>query len=195
MKVNLLKIDGTISSVEMNISLDETISDYAISVVSRVSKQNLKQGTKKAKTRSEVNGRAKKPHKQKGTGNARQGSRKGPHMRGGGVAHGPKPDHHKLSLNKKFSNLVLKKFLSKYISENKLSLIELNSNTKELKDKLQAKSLIVYSKENKLNTLQIRNISGVKLLDINSFSSVALLSAKNIYIDTLAKSKLEGLMK
>jgi large subunit ribosomal protein L4 len=69
-------------------------------------------GTHKVKTRSEVTGSSKKPFRQKGTGRARQGSMKGPHMRGGGVVFGPHPRDHSHALPKKVRRLALKAALS-----------------------------------------------------------------------------------
>ncbi len=195
MKVNVLKIDGSQGSTELNLNPDSKISDYAISIVSRVTKQNLKQGTKKAKGRSEVNGRSAKPFKQKGTGNARQGSRKGPHMRGGGVAHGPKPDFRKLAMNKKFSKLVLRKLVSRFIETEAFALIDLDSKGREARKKITGKSVIVYSMANKSNTYPFRNVEGVTLIEADSLNPGILLTAKNLYIDSSIKNKLEELLK
>ena len=84
--------------------------------------QNAKsrQGSHKTKTRSEVSGRGKKPFSQKGTGNARQGSNKPPHFRGGAVAMGPQNRDHSFSLNKKEKKLALKSALSIKITEDKI---------------------------------------------------------------------------
>lgn len=195
MKLNVLKSDGSNSSVELKLNLDTKLSDYALAVLTRVARQNSKQGTKKVKTRSEVRGRAAKPFKQKGTGNARQGSRKGPHMRGGGIAHGPRQDYSKLALNKKFSSTILKKLLSKHAEDGSLNLIELDKISKEMKNALSLKSLIVYSKENKAQTLKLRNLKNVSLVEAASLNASMLLNVKNIYIDLSAKEKLEGVLK
>lgn len=97
-------------------------------------------GTQKVKSRSEVHGTTKKPFNQKGTGNARQGSNKGPHMRGGGVANafGPRDYSHKL--NKKFRAKALKVALSLKASENNIAVLDTvvmkQAKTKELSNKL-----------------------------------------------------------
>lgn len=195
MKVQLLKSDGSLGSVDLDLNLDTNISDYAIGVVSRVAKQNSKQGTKKAKGRSEVTGRAKKPYKQKGTGGARQGSRKGPHMRGGGVSHGPQPDFRKLALNKKFSRLVLKKLVSKHIESETLALVDLSDVKKELRNSVEPKSLVVYSKANKESARSLKNIAGVKMIEAGSFNPTALVSVRKVYIDSDVKDKLVEILK
>ena len=100
--------------------------------------QNAKkrQGTHKTKTRSEVKGRAKKPFSQKGTGNARQGSSKAPHFRGGAISMGPQNRDHSFLLNKREKKLALKCALSEKNQKNEIIIIDdlkLSSHkTKEL---------------------------------------------------------------
>tara|TARA_B100001287_G_scaffold117774_1_gene99085 strand:+ start:51 stop:674 length:624 start_codon:yes stop_codon:yes gene_type:complete len=88
--------------------------------------QNAKsrQGSHKTKSRSEVNGRSKKPFSQKGTGNARQGSNKPPNFRGGAVSMGPVNRDHSFNLNKKERKLALKSALSSKVSEDSLFIID-----------------------------------------------------------------------
>ena len=88
--------------------------------------QNAKkrQGTHKTKTRSEVKGKSKKPFAQKGTGNARQGSSKAPHFRGGAVSMGPQNRDHSFSLNKKEKKLALKCILSEKYQKDQIIIIE-----------------------------------------------------------------------
>ncbi len=88
--------------------------------------QNAKarQGTHKVKNRSEVSGRAKKPFSQKGTGNARQGSSKPPHFRGGATSMGPTNRDHSFSLNKKEKTLALKSALSSKMAEDNIIFID-----------------------------------------------------------------------
>ena len=88
--------------------------------------QNAKsrQGSHKTKSRSEVNGRSKKPFSQKGTGNARQGSNKPPNFRGGAVSMGPVNRDHSFNLNKKERKLAIKSALSTKVSEDKLFIID-----------------------------------------------------------------------
>jgi len=97
---------------------------------------NQRQGTHKTKTRSEVKGRAKKPFSQKGTGNARQGSSKAPHFRGGAKSMGPQNNKRSFSLNKKEKKLALKCALSEKNQKNEIIIVDelkINSHkTKEL---------------------------------------------------------------
>ena len=119
--------------------------------------QNAKsrQGSHKTKTRSEVSGRAKKPFAQKGTGNARQGSSKPPHFRGGATSMGPVNRDHSFSLNKKEKKLALKSALSSKFSEDNIVFVdtfEIESHkTKNLNNKLSkfnfTSALFVYGDE------------------------------------------------
>ena len=104
--------------------------------------QNAKarQGTRKTKTRSEVKGGSKKPFAQKGTGNARQGSSKPPHYRGGAVSMGPQNRDHSFALNKKEKKLALKCALSEKNQKNEIIIIE-SLELKSFKTKLLANSL------------------------------------------------------
>jgi len=120
--------------------------------------QNAKsrQGSHKTKSRSEVNGRAKKPFSQKGTGNARQGSSKPPHFRGGATSMGPVVRDHSFSLNKKEKKLALKSALSSKFLEDNVIFIDSfdieNHKTKNLNIKLSNfkfnSALFVYGDDN-----------------------------------------------
>jgi large subunit ribosomal protein L4 len=192
MKVDLIKKDGKTSQIDLNIKDHSELNETHEALLARVLNQNKKQGTKLAKGRSEVRGRAAKPFRQKGTGNARQGSRKAPHMRGGGVAHGPKQDFTKLKLNKKFKKASLRGFLTEKIQMGSLKLVDMDKKTRNL---VRPKSLFVYSKENKELARIYRNIADIKTIEFNSLSSLSALQYSNIYFDSSLKEKLEGILK
>ena len=195
MKVPVLKGEST-KDIDIDVKLDTRISTLAIGILSRVVGQNTKQGTKHAKGRSEVRGRAAKPFKQKGTGNARQGSRKGPHMRGGGISHGPQPDYKKLSLNRKFKNVVTRKLISMYLNEGDFGFIDLNDDVKGLRKSLSgAKSLVVYSTDNSASLKAIQNLPKLKVLNISSLSPLNLLNFKKVYFDIDVKDKVLEILK
>ena len=92
-------------------------------------------GTHKVKERGEVHGTTKKPFAQKGTGNARQGSLKGPHQRGGGVAHGPRARDHAIKLPKKVRQIGLRSALSLKAAEGKLIILK-DAKLKDAKTKI-----------------------------------------------------------
>ena len=154
--------------------------------------QNAKsrQGSHKTKSRSEVNGRSKKPFAQKGTGNARQGSNKPPNFRGGAVSMGPVNRDHSFSLNKKEKKLALKSALSSKFVNDKVIIIdtfEIKSfKTKELFSDLKffdyKSALFIYSeagldKNFKMASSNIPKIStlsqkGINVKDLITFDKI-----------------------
>jgi len=154
--------------------------------------QNAKsrQGSHKTKSRSEVNGRSKKPFSQKGTGNARQGSSKPPHFRGGATSMGPVNRDHSFSLNKKEKKLALKSALSSKLLNNNIIFIdtlEIDSHkTKSLNIKLKnfnfISALFVFGDENindnfktassNLPRVSILNHKGINVKDILSYDKI-----------------------
>ena len=157
--------------------------------------QNAKsrQGTHKTKTRSEVNGRSKKPFSQKGTGNARQGSNKPPNFRGGAVSMGPVNRDHSFNLNKKEKKLALKSALSIKFTEEKVFIIdtfEIKSfKTKQLSLDLKLfdykSALFIYS-ENGLDKnfkLASSNLPKVSTLNQKGINVKDLISFDKIFID------------
>ena len=154
--------------------------------------QNAKsrQGSHKTKSRSEVNGRSKKPFAQKGTGNARQGSNKPPNFRGGAVSMGPVNRDHSFSLNKKEKKLALKSALSSKFVDDKVIIIdtfEIKSfKTKELFSDLKLfdykSALFIYSetgldKNFKMASSNIPKIStlsqkGINVKDLITFDKI-----------------------
>ena len=129
---------------------------------------HLRQGTHSTKTRSEVSGGGRKPWRQKGTGNARQGSIRAVQWRHGGIAHGPKPRDYSKKMNKKERRLALKSALSYKAKDKDIILLEnISMETNKTKDML-----------NILNTL---NIADYKLLLIvNELTDNVCLSARNL---------------
>jgi large subunit ribosomal protein L4 len=127
--------------------------------------QNAKsrQGSHKTKTRSEVNGRSKKPFAQKGTGNARQGSSKPAHFRGGAVSMGPQNRDHSFSLNKKEKTLALKCALSNKVNKKEIIFIDSfeieDHKTKNLFKKLKKfdfnSALFIHSDDKKMKILDV----------------------------------------
>ncbi len=106
---------------------------------------NARQGTASTKTRAEVSGGGRKPYRQKGTGNARQGSRRAPHYRGGAVVFGPKPRKYTKDMPKKMRRLAVRSALSLKVLENNLVLVEswegLEPRTKAMETTLNALNL------------------------------------------------------
>ena len=157
--------------------------------------QNAKsrQGTHKTKSRSEVNGRAKKPFSQKGTGNARQGSSKPPHFRGGATSMGPVPRDHSFSLNKKEKKLALKSALSSKIQEDNIIFLDkLQTNTHKTKDLVKKlnnfdfnSALFVYGDDKIDDNFKkaSSNLPNVSLLNCNGINVKDLILNETIFID------------
>ena len=130
---------------------------------------NNRQGTQKAKTRSEVSGGGAKPWRQKGTGHARQGSTRAPQWTGGGMVFAPVPRDYSFKMNKKEKRAALKSVLTDKVQENKfLVLDELKFDapkTKDMKKVLDAlkveKALIIVGKDSDNAVISARNLAGV----------------------------------
>ena len=128
---------------------------------------NKRQGTQKAKTRSEVSGGGRKPWRQKGTGHARQGSTRSPQWTGGGVVFAPVPRDYSFKLNKKEKRAALKSALTSRVQENKLIVVDelkfdeiKTKNFKQVMDNLKVvKGLVVINENDKNVVMSAKNLS------------------------------------
>jgi len=161
---------------------------------------NQRQGTQSTLTRSEVRGGGRKPWKQKGTGNARQGSIRSPQWTHGGIALGPKPRDYSYSLNKKVKRLALKSALSTKVLEKNfivLDKIELeNFKTKAMVQMLAAlevnkKALIVMPEVDKKVIKSANNIPGVKATLVNTLNVYDILNHDMFIVVVDAVKKIE----
>jgi len=142
MKIEVLDQKGK-PAEEINVDkavFGADVNTYLIHAVATAQANNQRQGTKSALTRSEVRGHAKKPYRQKGTGNARQGSTKGPHQDGGGVAFAPKPRDFSTKINKKQKSAAFVSAISGKLADKELVVIK-ETKIKEAKTKNVAKIL------------------------------------------------------
>ncbi|MDE5803403.1 MAG: 50S ribosomal protein L4 [Lachnospiraceae bacterium] len=166
---------------------------------------NKRQGTQKAKTRSEVSGGGRKPWRQKGTGHARQGSIRAPQWKGGGVVFAPVPRDYSFKLNKKEKRAALTSVLTSKVNDNKLIVVdELQFDeikTKKFKavmDNLNAgKALVVLSKDNitddryKNVVFSARNLPEVKTAMTNTINVYDVVNADKLVITKAAVEKIE----
>ena len=150
---------------------------------------NLRQATASTKTRSEVSGGGRKPWRQKGTGNARQGSIRATQWRGGGIVFGPNPNkNYTKKMNKKERRLALKSALAyKVIDKEMVNLltkfdIEVN------------KVLVVVSELTENVCLAARNLANVKVVAFDEVNAFDLVSADNMLIEVSALDKLEEVL-
>jgi len=152
-----------------------------------------RQGSHKTKTRSEVNGRSKKPFSQKGTGNARQGSSKPPNFRGGAVSMGPQNRNHSFVLNKKEKKLAIKSALSGKVSDEQVIIIDTfkikNFKTKELHKTLKKfdykSALFIYSDEGIDNNFKLAssNLPNVSIIKQNGINVKDIVTYDKIFIE------------
>ena len=166
---------------------------------------NKRQGTQKAKTRSEVSGGGRKPWRQKGTGHARQGSIRAPQWKGGGIVFAPVPRDYSFKLNKKEKRAALTSALTSKVMDNKFIVVdELRFDeikTKKFKavmDNLNAgKALVVLSKDNITDTryknvvLSARNLPEVKTAMTNTINVYDVMNADKLVVTKAAVEKIE----
>src|SRR5574344_2004157 len=158
-----------------------------------------RQGTQKAKTRSEVSGGGRKPWKQKGTGHARQGSTRSPQWTGGGVVFAPKPRDYSFKFNKKERQLALKSALTSRVQESKFIVIdELKMDSIKTKNFAQAldnlkvtKALVILNENDKNVVLSAKNIPTVKTALTNTINVFDILKYDTIVIDKAAVATIE----
>lgn len=164
---------------------------------------NNRQGTKKQKTRAEVSGGGKKPWRQKGTGNARQGSIRSPQWKGGGMVFAAVPKDYELQMNKKEKRIALKSALTNCVKENNLIVVDdLNLSqikTKDFKKVLDAfkldKSLIVLKDKNDNVVISARNIEDVKTALVNELNVYDILKYEKVLITKDAVKNVEEVYK
>lgn len=165
---------------------------------------SLRQGTHKTKTRSEVSGGGRKPWRQKGTGNARQGSIRATQWRGGGIVFGPTPRDYSKKQNKKERRLALKSALSYKVSEKELIVIDdikfETSKTKEMMNFLKTlnivneKVLIVLTELDENICLSSRNMGNIKVIRTDEANTLDVVTADKMVITETALNKLEEVM-
>ena len=165
----------------------ETPNDHAIFQDVRLILANRRQGTHKAKVRSEVSGSTKKLYRQKGTGNARQGHKRAPHHRHGGRVFGPEPRDYGFKLNRKMRQVARRSALTYKARESAITVVEnLQFNVPKTKEflsvlanlKLSGKKVLVVTADvNKNVYFSGRNIPGTSILPASDISTFDLVSA------------------
>ena len=190
-EVGTIELNDAVFGVEINEHL------VHMAVVSQLA--NNRQGTQKAKTRSEVSGGGRKPWRQKGTGHARQGSTRAPQWTGGGVVFAPVPRDYSFRLNKKERRLALKSALTSRVQENKLFVLdELKLDeikTKAMKnvlDSLKVEKALVVTKDMDRNVvLSARNLADVKTAHTNTINVYDILKYNTVVLTKDAVAAIE----
>ena len=160
---------------------------------------NKRQGTQKAKTRSEVRGGGRKPWKQKGTGHARQGSIRSPQWKGGGVVFAPTPRDYTITLNKKERRLALKSALTSRVNDNRFIVVDDFAmdeiKTKKMRKTLDnlkvGKALVVIPEGEKNTVLSVRNLRGVKAASPNTINVYDILKYSTVVASKAAVNTIQ----
>lgn len=190
-EVGTIDLNDAIFGVEVNKHL------VHMAVVQQLA--NKRQGTQKAKTRSEVSGGGRKPWRQKGTDHARQGSTRAPQWTGGGVVFAPTPRDYSFKLNKKEKRAALKSALTSRVEENKFIVVdEMNFDeikTKKFQNVLNnlnvSKALVVLEDGNKNAELSARNIADVKTAHTNTINVYDILKYNTVIATKAAVATIE----
>ena len=206
-KINMVNQNGeNIKELKLNDKIwGVTPNDAVLYDAIRLAMSNARKSTASTKTRSEVSGGGRKPWRQKGTGNARQGSIRATQWRGGGIVFGPTPNkNYKKKQNKKERRLALLSALSYKAKDNELIVVdEINfktNKTKEMTNLLSKlnitnnKVLVVVEELTENVCLAARNLANVKLVEFNEVNSFDLVNADNMLITENALKKLEEVL-
>lgn len=195
-KVKDVKLNDAIYNIEANEVVVKKALDLQLA--------SLRQGTHKTKTRAEVSGGGRKPYKQKGTGNARQGSTRAPHYRHGGVSFGVTPRDYAFKMNKKERVLALRSVLSMKAKEKAIKVIDSltveSLKTKDLKNMLSnlglnGKTLFITSNDAENLYLASRNLNNVGVLLTSELNVYDMLHADTIVLDEEAVKQIEEVLK
>lgn len=190
-EVGTIDLNDAVFGVEVNEHL------LHMAVVNQLASK--RQGTQKAKTRSEVSGGGRKPWRQKGTGHARQGSTRSPQWTGGGVVFAPTPRDYSFKLNKKEKRAALKSALTTRVLENKLIVLdEMNFGeikTKNFQNMLNnlevSKALVVLEDGNTNAALSARNIANVKTAWTNTINVYDILKYNTVIVTKAVVATIE----
>lgn len=178
-------------------------NDHAIYLAVKQYMANQRQGTHKAKERSEMSGSTRKLGKQKGGGGARRGDINSPLLHGGARVFGPRPRDYSFKLNKKVKALARLSALSYKFREDGVKVVEDFSfeapKTKQMIEILKnlnlsdKKSLLVLAESNKFVFLSSRNLRGIKVVNVKDLNTYDILNAKNLLFVESSASKLNEL--
>ena len=190
-EVGTMELNDAVFGVEVNEHL------VHMAVVAQLA--NKRQGTQKAKTRSEVSGGGKKPWRQKGTGHARQGSTRAPQWKGGGVVFAPTPRDYTIRLNKKEKRAALKSALTSRVNENKFVVVDelkfdgiKTKRFKAVMDNLKvSKALVVLDTNDQNTVLSARNLPEVKTSLVNTINVYDILKYNTVVATKAAVASIE----
>ena len=200
--VSVLNMEGKeVGSMELNDAVfGVEINEHLVHQAVVLQLANNRQGTQKAKTRSEVSGGGRKPWRQKGTGHARQGSTRAPQWTGGGVVFAPVPRDYSFKMNKKEKRAALKSVLTSKVQENKFIVLDelklAEVKTKEMKkvlDNLKVNNalVIIGDDRRKRRHFPTRNIAGVQTASVNTINVFDMLKYNTIIATKSSVASIE----
>ena len=190
-EVGTLELNDAVFGVNVNEHL------VHLAVVAQLA--NKRQGTQKAKTRSEVSGGGRKPWRQKGTGHARQGSTRSPQWKGGGVVFAPTPRDYTITLNKKEKRAALKSALTSRVQENKFVVVDelkfdeiKTKNFKNVLNNLKVSKALVVLADNDQNVVRsARNIADIKTALVGTINVYDILKYNTVVTTKAAVASIE----
>ena len=193
--------DNEVGTIELNDAVfGVKVNEHLVHMAVVQQLANNRQGTQKAKTRSEVSGGGRKPWSQKGTGQARQGSTRSPQWTGGGVVFAPVPRDYSFKINKKEKRAALKSALSDKVANGKLVVVDALTfdapKTKEFAKvmanlNVNDKALVVLNDNNENVVLSARNIPTVKTSLTNTINVYDVVNAKTLVLTQDAVKTIE----
>ncbi len=199
--VSVLNMEGKeVGTIELNDAVfGVEVNEHLVHLAVVQQLANNRQGTQKAKTRSEVAGGGRKPWRQKGTGHARQGSTRAPQWTGGGVVFAPVPRDYTFKMNKKEKRAALKSVLTSKVQENKLVVLDeltfgeiKTKNMKNVLNNLSVNNALVVLNEMDQNViLSARNIADVKTAQTNEINVFDLLKYNTVVLTKAAVATIE----
>ena len=200
-KVSVYNMEGKeVGTAELNDSIfGVEVNEHLVHMAVLQQLANNRQGTQKAKTRSEVSGGGRKPWRQKGTGHARQGSIRAPQWKGGGVVFAPTPRDYSFKLNRKEKQAALKSVLTDkvqndalvVVDELKLDEIATKQFAQVMKNLNVEKGLVVLADNDKNVVLSARNMADVNTEVVNAINVYDILSAGKLVLTKDALNKIE----
>ena len=204
-KMNVINLNGEkFKDINLNKNVfDCEANEIVLKKAIDLQLASLRQGTQKTKSRAEVSGGGRKPYKQKGTGNARQGSIRAPHYRGGGVALSINPRSYTFKMNKKERALALRSALSLKAQEKKLVIVdslEMSSlKTKDIKamlNKLNITGKVLFVTSNDAENLYMgsRNLNKVNVILAEELNVFDIVNSDTLVIDEAAVAAIEEVL-
>lgn len=200
-KVSVFNMEGKeVEQMELADSVfGVEVNDHLVHMAVLQQLANKRQGTQKARTRSEVRGGGRKPWRQKGTGHARQGSTRAPQWTGGGVVFAPTPRDYSFKLNRKEKRAALLSALTSRVQENKLIVVDQLTfdeiKTKKFAEVLRnlkvEKALVVLGQDDEKAIISARNIPDVKTAQTNSINVYDILKYNTLVVTKEAVKSIE----